>query len=698
MTHKTRQKHVFLISLILTILVFSLGLLISYGMDFIRIDKILIEMNNHKLATNAYLIEKEFIDTFGGNKCQLLTSKIYDLKKEAETVGSDLSKYGEKSFFKKRDFDYLKRKYFLLELKLYALIHELNAHCAHKYIPILFFYKIDHDLSERQGYVLSDLAEAHKKEIIVFSFDKDYEDEPLLKLFLLKYNITKAPTVIINDQIKIDRIVYLKELAQLIKEINSPVDIHAKNYNFDYVLTATGTDKSDYIEQLDELVAADISNFAKGDIYLVLGRLTKNDQLLCRASTYFKNVSKDNPEQLALAYETIASLNCNKEKKEFYLKASDLWKERGNYFRAELDKRLANETQLKFYYSIKDLPPITKQIEDWEKIIIGNSYIKLDSSDLIVSQTDRVSRDWLSYQFQSPFSNNLLTTFSERLYLNSSELLPAIGWHEGARIKELKQAGLAHKIASGTIVKKIGNNWYAPDEKGIFKFQVPLDKIMYPTTRFLKEDLAVIIDTHGINMIVEQAIRHRATIVIGCCDHPGKIKAAKYLSDNGIKVICFTDKYLPQLLFSNAAVLGSPPITKNGTNFILGKRPIEINRHEKIIVMNSTNNPYAIWYYQTPTNYFSTLSNIIDLNLDYVLITDFNQMDKVITKAEQESADIIAVRTFNSNDYFAVKEWLEKDSSHKAILFHSTSYPYGYKLLKEFPSQTSFDDINPIII
>jgi hypothetical protein len=52
---------------------------------------------------------------------------------------------------------------------------------------------------------------------------------------------------------------------------------------------------------------------------------------------------------------------------------------------------------------------------------------------------------------------------------------------------------------------------------------------------------------------------------------------------------------------------------------------------------------------------------------------------------------------FNSDDYGKVKDWLKEDESHKAVLFHSTAYPYGYKLINEFPQQTTFDDISPIL-
>ena len=685
-------------SFLLTILIFSLAVIISYALDFVRIDEILYTMNDYKLSTDSYLVENEFIEVFGGDKCEILKPRLGYLKKEIEDVGDDLSKYGQKSFFKKRDYDYLKRKYFLLELKLYDLITELNKNCRNKYTTILFFYEIDDDISERQGYILTDLTKEYPAQIVVFSFDKDYEDEPSLKLIKLKYNITSAPTIIINNKIKLEKLTYLKEIEPLIKQDITSIDQYAKNYDFTFTLKATNTDVIGYIERLNRLLNENISNFAKGDVYLILGRLTQDDKLVCKSAEFYKQVPYNNKEEKALAYETLASLNCDAQQKEYYLKASELWKNIGNYFRAEIDKKLANQEPLNIYYSIEPLPEIENNPKNWNQLIIGNSHFTIDSSDIIISQTDRVTRDWLSNQIeQSPFGEKLLNVFSEKYYITKEDLWEDIGWHEGARIMELKQSGAKHLTAAGTLVKKINNKWYAPDETGIFRFEVPKDKLLYPTTRFLKQDLAVIIDTHGINMIVEQAIRNKATVVIGCGDHPGKIKAAKYLADKGIKVITFPDKYTSLLLNSKADVFGSPPITKQNNSFLIGYRPITITPGNKIVVMNVSSDKFSISYYKTPEIYFTNLQKLIKINPIYTTITDFSQMDKIIGKAEQEDADIIAVRIYNIDDYEAVRSWLEKNKDHKAILFHSMPYPYGYKILKEFPSQTTFGDINPII-
>ena len=694
---KNLQKLIFFTSLIITAAIFSIGILINYGLDYIRIDAILNTVETHELDIRSYSIQQEFIDAFGGNKCEFMQLKVNDLKEELKQVGVDLSNYGGKSFFKKKDFDYLKRKYFLLELNFYNLIEKLNKECGKSYIPIIFFYETDDYPSERQGYILDDVSKLDEK-VIVLSFDKDYPDEPLLNLLKLKYNITKVPTTIIDNKLIYDSIVYSEQIKAVIRDLTEIPDLYGRIYDFEYVLKATGTDKKQFIYGLKVLLDENISDFARGDIMLMLGRLEDNDALICSSLRYYENVETKDPEENALIYETYAAIGCGKDKKESLLEAAELWEELGVDFRSKLLRDLAYENKLNYTSDIKEISPVNISVpSNTTKITIGNSYIKLDDSDILLSQTDRVSRDWLSYQvYSSPFSPELLTTFSERFYLNETELLSDIGWHEGARIKELKQSGLKHEIGTGTIVKKINGEWYAPNEEGVFMFDVPLDKVLYPTTRFLREDLAVIIDTHGINMLVEQAIRKNASVVVGCCDNIGKIKAVHYLSSKGIKSICFTDKYIPFILGSNDSVLGSPPIEHVGNTFILGNRTLFFDINENIIVMNVSSDKFQISYYTTPSIYFSELEKRtgLDLNIIYFEIDDFNQMSKLIEATEIFNSSIIAVRIFNSDDYNNVKKWLEEDNSNRAILFHSTSYPYGYKLFKEFPERTSFDDIN----
>ncbi len=475
-------------------------------------------------------------------------------------------------------------------------------------------------------------------------------------------------------------------------------DTNAEAYNFTSVLSDSGYDVDNYVAHLEKSLKNTTDMFSRGDIALMLGRLKNDpDMLFLAQDFYYREIEYTTDwKKKALLYETLASL---KDSRYYFVRAADAWRKTGNNFRSKLNFDLGFGIEPDFDYEIGQVHENKFFSGNFSSIIIGSSGFILDSNDVLISQADRVSRDWLSYQIQSPYSTNTLNTFSESLTYPEDELLPDIGWHEGGRIIEMKASGLKHEVATGTILKKYQGKWYAPNENGIFMFEVPADKVMYPTTRFLRQDIAMVIDTHGINMIVEQAISSNASAVMGCCDHPGKIKAAEYIAKKGIKVICNTDRFLPRLMGQDLNILGSAPFEIKDKKLIFGNRPIEITKHEPVVVMDAYPETFGVMYYDAPARYFNQLDEAgIPLNTSFVRVDGFGQMSRVIEKAEKLDSSIIAVRIFSSDDYNAVKAWLEKDITNKAILFHSEAYPYGYKLAREFKSQTSFDDINPIIL
>ncbi|MFH1440125.1 MAG: hypothetical protein ABIG89_06150 [Candidatus Woesearchaeota archaeon] len=728
------KKKIFITSFILTVIIFTIGLLLSYVLDFYRVDEITRVIETHELDKSAYFLEQEFMGSIGGDKCSVMNERFFDLKHDIHKVGIALNNYWGRSMIKTIDFDYLKRHYFLLELEFFALINKLNQECDTDYITVMFFYEKDDQNSITQGYILEDISLSYRTNVVVLSIDKDYEDEPLVPLLVKRHNITKAPVMIIND-IKIDRFTYGTEINATIKEIirNSSTDKYAKYFDHDSLFKSIGINKTEYINEslsiLNKINNINNSNsFVKADLMFMIGRLADDVDMICNSLKYFDEAAleTDDEELKGMIYETISSIGCGRNKEAFLRLASESWKKAGNMKRADIDLALADNKPLNIEFDISELYESVKskisRPYNKNRLVFGRSITEIDNNDIIVSQVDRVTRDWLGKQFDTPKSDNLLTVFSERLKYNETELREDIGWHEGGRIKELKQTGVSNQLATGTIVIEKNGRWYAPNENGVFMFEVPEDKILYPTTRFLRKDIGIIVDTHGINMLVEQSMRNNASVVIGCCDHPGKIKAALYLSEKGKDVICFPDKYAYLALGKDSLIFASPPVkiinvsdnisneidkdNKEGKKAyikikaIIGNQPISISFNEAIIVTNATDQPYALWYYQTPASYFIQLSELlpksISLNLTYITIDDFNQMDKIIDAAIKNNAHVIAARVFNSDDYDKLKSWLMRTKDNRAILFHSVPYPYGYLIMKEFAEQVTFGDINHV--
>lgn len=478
---------------------------------------------------------------------------------------------------------------------------------------------------------------------------------------------------------------------------SSTNDMNASGINFTYIITLSGFTQESQANLYSGLLKEGLTPLERADANLVLGRISKNNNAIITALDYYHKASEtDDLYSKALDYETIASITNNKY---YFARAAYLWKKLGNEKRFKIDFDLAQGKQLKLDFDLSGLETLSIPKNNPDYLVLGMSSAVLTKDDLVVSQSDRVTRDWLSGQIQEPSSNNLLRVFSERLYYPAEELRSDIGWHEGARLKELINAvGFRHVKAYGTLVARNGRKWYAENENGIFMFEVPEYKIFYPTTRFLAPDLAMVIDTHGMSMIVKEVLDNKATIAYADCDYPGKAKAALYLHNKGIKVICSGDRFAYLLLGYDTGITGNAPHTIKDGSAVIGSRPLRINLDEKIIIENVTNNAYSIQYYDTATRYFRQLEKVygVKLNAEYVTLSAFGETDKVVEAAKKSKAKVIAARVFSLDDYLQLKGWLLEDKNNKLVLFHTFSYPFGYEIFNEFPNQTTFDDPNPV--
>jgi hypothetical protein len=463
-----------------------------------------------------------------------------------------------------------------------------------------------------------------------------------------------------------------------------------------YVLRVSGEDVGNYAQHLEASLEFTKNRWARGDTYLVLARITNNTKYYKKTCDEFQFHESATVEEEAILLETMASLNCN-DKASFYLiQAIEFLDTLEVGWRSLLLQQIIDGSfEEQSTFETED-PTSILDLDSGDNITLGTTTIEIMPDDTVVTQSERVFRDWLGVQLhQDPFKGEFLTTFSERMTYNATDLTE-VGWHEGGRIKDLEDnIGNRAISVAGTIAAEKDGKWYAVDEDGIFRFGIPLDKIYYPTTRFLTPRLAMIVDTHGVNMLVEQSIRRFANVVISDCDFPGKVKAAKHLSDSGIKVVCFPDRFMHLALGHDLDVVGSPVWKFTEGKAVYGNAPLVITRGEKIIV--STTGPrdvYALQYYDAAYNYFALVADEFPLDIIPVELYNFGEAELLYKKARFEEANYVATRIFDQQDYAQAKMWLDEDENHNVIMFHSTMYPNGIRLMKEFPGQITFGDTN----
>ncbi|MBT3407544.1 hypothetical protein HOK68_03790 [Candidatus Woesearchaeota archaeon] len=215
MTSGSDNIRVLITSLFLTISIFALGLVAAHGLDFIRLNVLDDNFNNHVMNSDFLILEKEFLNTFDTDFCFDINNKLINLSTDMRDIGREMTSFGALTLFKKDEFDLLKRNFFLLELNYYSQILELNEKCDGGYLPIIFFFKADDQISERQGFIIQELMETHKQ-VVAINLDIDFKDEYLINYLIDYYNITQAPSLILNETIKLEGLQYQNDLLQLI--------------------------------------------------------------------------------------------------------------------------------------------------------------------------------------------------------------------------------------------------------------------------------------------------------------------------------------------------------------------------------------------------------------------------------------------------------------------------------------------------
>src|SRR3989338_3106427 len=98
------------------------------------------------------------------------------LSKELGSLGEKLSYAENQTEFNSGDLEYLKRSYFLLEIKDYLLMKRLTEKCGIKPTFILYFYSTEEDCKdcEKMGYVLTALRDKYP-DLRVYSFDYNFD-------------------------------------------------------------------------------------------------------------------------------------------------------------------------------------------------------------------------------------------------------------------------------------------------------------------------------------------------------------------------------------------------------------------------------------------------------------------------------------------------------------------------------------------
>ena len=190
---------VYITAAIITLVVFSLGVGLGFMVSNQKYDIINSDLETLKLNQRDIETELQLTNTLGSNSCNTLNYEIEKTATQSAELGQKLNYY-DAEMIKNSEVSTIKRNYIINLIQLWSYWELFKKNCNSSVNTVLYFYAIKNcDECQAQGFVLSFLKDKYPDKIMTFALDKD---EGLYSLNLLKntYNVTKAPTLIINNK------------------------------------------------------------------------------------------------------------------------------------------------------------------------------------------------------------------------------------------------------------------------------------------------------------------------------------------------------------------------------------------------------------------------------------------------------------------------------------------------------------------
>ncbi len=191
------KKQVFVTTMLLLVLVFILGVIVGHSFSNPELKEINKIVRNSELSTESYLIEQELFKDFERN-CELSKIRLASLSSELWRLGKLLASQTAQQDLGEYNYDFLKRKYHLMQIKTFVLYNQLKNECDIEDKVVLFYFSRNDPNSLEQGKILDRLVA--DLNVRVFAIERAYAEE--LMFLEQYYDITESPSLIIDYEVK----------------------------------------------------------------------------------------------------------------------------------------------------------------------------------------------------------------------------------------------------------------------------------------------------------------------------------------------------------------------------------------------------------------------------------------------------------------------------------------------------------------
>lgn len=192
------QKYI--VAAVITFIIFGIGLSSGLLIERGRL-KYVQEMNTEqKIDYSSLQLQFLYLDNLQDNKSCPAVYQIFNANLNIlDRTRKRLEDYNQKSSMDKENFNLLQREYFIAEMRYWLLSQKVREICNEDLVTVLYFYS-DSSESDTQGFILDYLKRKLKEKLLIFSFNSQFEEEPIIPILLTRHNITKFPALVVENE------------------------------------------------------------------------------------------------------------------------------------------------------------------------------------------------------------------------------------------------------------------------------------------------------------------------------------------------------------------------------------------------------------------------------------------------------------------------------------------------------------------
>ena len=202
-TKRKISKEKYIIAFFITAGIFLLGLFLGLIIENERVQYVEDQYMEQKIMFGSSQLQYEFLTMLEEDgSCPAVFKTFYASLEDLENTRIRLEKFANKGTLDKDSLEIMEREYLLAEIRYWMLASKTQELCGHDVVTILNFYSNEDEcpMCNEQGFVLSYLKNLFGDKLLIFSFNAEITEEPMVEILRTAYDTTEYPALVVDDE------------------------------------------------------------------------------------------------------------------------------------------------------------------------------------------------------------------------------------------------------------------------------------------------------------------------------------------------------------------------------------------------------------------------------------------------------------------------------------------------------------------